>query len=65
MQTQQIYIMLLYECDCQSGAETYEQVGHLHHLSPEFKHVRDANMARYGLNLWGDAFLRFHNPHHR
>ena len=59
---QRAYLLLLLECESQSGKETYEQVGNLHFLSPEFKKTRDKNMKKYGLHLWGDEFLQFHEP---
>jgi hypothetical protein len=59
---QQAYLLLLFECENQSGKETHDQLGHLHFMSPEFKAARDISMKRYGLHLWGDEFIRFHEP---
>ncbi|QFZ93111.2 hypothetical protein [Synechococcus elongatus] len=56
------YVRMLFSCENQSGKETIEEAGKLHYMSPEYKKIRDRNMRRYGLHLWGEEFLRFHSP---
>ncbi|MEA5488540.1 MULTISPECIES: hypothetical protein [Pseudanabaena] len=59
---QKAYLGLLFMCENDSGKETFDKLGHLSPISPEFKKLRDLNMKKYGLHLWGDELIKYHNP---